>query len=777
MDESLGRDVALKELLFGREVDHDGTPIEVQRSKEMASRFIREAKITGQLEHPSITQVHELGRRSDGSLYYTMKLVRGRTLAKAMDECEALSDRLKMLPHIVDLCNAVAYAHSRHVIHRDIKPANVMIGDYGETVIVDWGLAKVLEAQEEESAPEVDPDAATVMGVRDDTPGAGHETRAGELLGTPVYMSPEQARGLVANERSDIYSLGAVLYELLTGRAPFTGNSVNEIITQVIHDEPASPRSMNRKIQEDLSLVCMKAMAKKAGDRFDSAKEFADELDALKIRKDRGLVMKAAIWTVKVSVAAVLVFLLIVSPILNFVTGRILAGKYEQLEEENIPVYYDDVKAFFLNGVDVGDGDASESFVAEKDSVGSLLTLYEQYPSITDMNGLFYKTQDEFTEKFSSEAPLTRSELERLRRFLTANRELIGELKRIGLSDSVSPQMVDYMLAGVDSPISVPIPNLMTMRTTTNLLCLEARLSMLDGDYEGAVEELISTFRFLDRMDVSNSLITVMIKVAMYDVAFDVYLEIPMDRLIDNDALERLEAQVLRHQPYRDLEVSFEGEFNMQLAVLNELKSGNVAQFSLSNPFDTSGMGGFSGVMRYVLWPLQFYVNNQESYIIDLNRDLLLECRKPYLDARAGLDAFDARVDDLNAFFHPIASIMLPNLSRVAMSAIEGDQKRNLILLSLDARRYYAEHGQPPAHIQDFVGDDREVERRCLLSGADVRYALENDALLIYSYGHGGDDDGGVDFRENRERDEAGIMQGDVALRVPLTNSNAQTRN
>jgi hypothetical protein len=263
----------------------------------------------------------------------------------------------------------------------------------------------------------------------------------------------------------------------------------------------------------------------------------------------------------------------------------------------------------------------------------------------------------------------------------------------------------------------------------------------------------------------------------MYDVAFDVYLEIPMDRLIDNDALERLEAQVLRHQPYRDLEVSFEGEFNMQLAVLNELKSGNVAQFSLSNPFDTSGMGGFSGVMRYVLWPLQFYVNNQESYIIDLNRDLLLECRKPYLDARAGLDAFDARVDDLNAFFHPIASIMLPNLSRVAMSAIEGDQKRNLILLSLDARRYYAEHGQPPAHIQDFVGDDREVERRCLLSGADVRYALENDALLIYSYGHGGDDDGGVDFRENRERDEAGIMQGDVALRVPLTNSNAQTRN
>lgn len=142
-DESLGRDVALKELLPGHGTDHDGTPIEAQHSKELVTRFMREAKVTGQLEHPSITPVHELGRREDGSIYYTMKLVKGRTLEKAIEKCETLDDHLKLLPHFVDLCNAIAYAHSRNVIHRDIKPANVMIGNYGETVIVDWGLAKV----------------------------------------------------------------------------------------------------------------------------------------------------------------------------------------------------------------------------------------------------------------------------------------------------------------------------------------------------------------------------------------------------------------------------------------------------------------------------------------------------------------------------------------------------------------------------------------------------------------------------------------------------------
>jgi serine/threonine protein kinase len=114
----------------------------VRFSGAVIARFLQEARITGQLEHPSIVPVYELGHRKDGALYYTMKLVRGKSLSKAIREAGSLRERLMLLPHFIDLCNAIAYAHSRHVVHRDIKPANVMVGEFGETVVLDWGLAK-----------------------------------------------------------------------------------------------------------------------------------------------------------------------------------------------------------------------------------------------------------------------------------------------------------------------------------------------------------------------------------------------------------------------------------------------------------------------------------------------------------------------------------------------------------------------------------------------------------------------------------------------------------
>ena len=146
-DSHLGRDVALKELLVPESASSSVTTadgrVELSDASLGTARFLREAQVTGQLEHPGIVPVYELGARADGTLYYTMKLVRGRTLAQALRGCRSLDERLRLLPHFANLCHAVAYAHSRGVIHRDIKPANVMLGEFGETVVLDWGLAKV----------------------------------------------------------------------------------------------------------------------------------------------------------------------------------------------------------------------------------------------------------------------------------------------------------------------------------------------------------------------------------------------------------------------------------------------------------------------------------------------------------------------------------------------------------------------------------------------------------------------------------------------------------
>lgn len=285
-DTNMGREVALKELLPPSEASTVGGGSPARTVAMMASRFLQEARITARLEHPSIVPVYELGRRRNGTLYYTMKLVRGETLAQRLSKAETLSDRLALLPHVLDLCQAVAYAHARGVIHRDLKPSNVMVGEFGETVLLDWGIARVRSEPDPFADDIVETTAAMLEGLT--TP---PQTAFGAAVGTPHYMAPEQAAGRLdlIDERSDVYGLGAILYEILTGAVPFHGATVHAVLRRVADDTPPTVIERAPDVPPDLASICQKAMARRREARYGSAMEMAQDIQ----RFQAGLLVQA----------------------------------------------------------------------------------------------------------------------------------------------------------------------------------------------------------------------------------------------------------------------------------------------------------------------------------------------------------------------------------------------------------------------------------------------------------------------------------------------------
>lgn len=278
-DATLGRNVALKEILSGA------------AGAEEVERFLREARITGQLEHPNIVPVHELGQRADGRMYYTMKMVRGETMEKRLaaatrdarlGAAEKLERRLKLLDAFVDVCQAMAYAHARGVVNRDLKPSNVMLGEFGETVVLDWGLARVA-GHEDRARKDVERVTLTVQPSTGEN-GSSKLTMDGTIMGTPCYMSPEQARGDIetVDEKSDVYSLGAILYEIVTGHAPFSGMSAMEVVVAVASKEPVAVLALEPGAPRELEALIRRAMAKDRGARLPSAKLLAEEVMAFR---------------------------------------------------------------------------------------------------------------------------------------------------------------------------------------------------------------------------------------------------------------------------------------------------------------------------------------------------------------------------------------------------------------------------------------------------------------------------------------------------------------
>lgn len=320
---------------FGREVALKQIRDRFSENRQQQARFVLEAEITGSLEHPGVVPVYSLGKYKDGRPFYAMRLIRGDSLKEAivqfhrrpsdnpppvrkarrssnpdsktipvqdasdkaakgyrgavegsdapngarllnaMPDFHSLAFR-SLMRRFVDVCNAIGYAHSRGVLHRDLKPGNIMLGDFGETLVVDWGLAKLLGKTGAEDPDSLEPIAAL--------PHDGiciEQTRPGAAVGTPAYMSPEQAEGKIdqLGPAADIYSLGATLYTIVTGRSPFDRKDIVDTLNEVRFGKFRPPRAVQPRIPKPLEAICLKAMALRADDRYKSSLDLAGDIE------------------------------------------------------------------------------------------------------------------------------------------------------------------------------------------------------------------------------------------------------------------------------------------------------------------------------------------------------------------------------------------------------------------------------------------------------------------------------------------------------------------
>lgn len=271
VDENLGRTVVMKTL-----------QPQFQNLETYQKRFLREARVTAQIPHPATIPVYELSRDSEGNAYFTMKRLRGRDLSDILDKInegdQATIDKypIENLINVLLHCSqCLAFAHNQGVVHRDMKPANIMIGDYGEIMVMDWGLAKVWDMSDNDDVDRLIRSGQQTM--------SGRLTGRGDVQGTPFYMSPEQAveTGDV-DERTDIYNMGIILFEVLTGDSYMSGKNFKEIKRKLLEDPVREPSAFapKRKISKELNAICVKALQRSPGDRYQKMEEFSNDLRA-----------------------------------------------------------------------------------------------------------------------------------------------------------------------------------------------------------------------------------------------------------------------------------------------------------------------------------------------------------------------------------------------------------------------------------------------------------------------------------------------------------------
>ena len=271
VDENLGRVVVMKTL-----------QPQFQTLETYQKRFLREARVTAQIPHPATIPVYELSRDADGNAYFTMKKLGGRDLSDILDQLSARHQPTidqypleALLNVLIHASQCLAFAHDHGVVHRDMKPANIMIGDYGEVMVLDWGLAKVWDMDDNDDVDQLIRSGKQVI--------SGRLTGRGDVQGTPFYMSPEQAveTGDV-DGRSDVYSMGIILFEVLTGESYMSGKNFKEIKRKLLEDPVRQPIRVapKKKISPELNAICLKALQRQPADRYQNMSLMIDDLRA-----------------------------------------------------------------------------------------------------------------------------------------------------------------------------------------------------------------------------------------------------------------------------------------------------------------------------------------------------------------------------------------------------------------------------------------------------------------------------------------------------------------
>jgi serine/threonine protein kinase/WD40 repeat protein len=433
-DRRLERTVAIKEALSNR---------------GSLERFWREAKLTARLEHPSIVPVHEAGVSPEGEPFYAMKLISGEPFDAVLAKCQEQSERLALLPRVIAVCEAVAYAHSKKIIHRDLKPQNILCGSFGETIVIDWGLAKEIGSKPDE------PSEITKNTTPSSGEGRPELTTAGSILGTPAYMPLEQAQGKSLDERADVYSLGAVLYQTLSGRTPYTADSSRGVLAKISKEAHTPLVEVAPELPTDLLAIVEKAMSRNAKDRYPSAKELAEDLKRFQLGQLVGVYQYSP-------QELVLRWLkrhkLIVSLSLSMLVILLLGGLFSY---SRISQAYDDEKM----QRDIAESNEKRALIAEKDALARQREAERQSLALFQEQGRQLLLQEE-TAKALPFLLQAYQQVESLHEDLPALRvmmsialhrlpSLMHSLSRKNVNVRFTPGGASILLAGYDHSMSL----------------------------------------------------------------------------------------------------------------------------------------------------------------------------------------------------------------------------------------------------------------------------------------------------------------------------------